>query len=259
MVTTQQAKVIDRFRLFLADRFTAPKNSLQIEKDAKELLDHPLFKDYIFSNSSMAIVDHSISGYRYFSESVKDILGVPASVFMEKGLSFAFSMVHPEDAQVIVPALEKAASITQLLPPEHRMHVRFNFSLRYNTTLGTKMVFQQSLPLALNEAGLPYLLLGLISDITPYGKEKGTNYRLTLNLPNQPPKVLLSDNSDSPLTEREKDIVLHLADGFDANTIAEKLSISEGTVRTHRKNILEKTGARNSVHLVRMAMANGWV
>ena len=48
-------------------------------------------------------------------------------------------------------------------------------------------------------------------------------------------------------------------DGLDANAIAAKLFISEGTVRTYRKNILEKTGAKNSVHLIRMAVANGWV
>ncbi len=60
-------------------------------------------------------------------------------------------------------------------------------------------------------------------------------------------------------TGREKEIVHLLANGFDSNGIAEKLFISEGTVRTHRKNILQKTEARNSVHLVRMAVANGWV
>ncbi|MFM8741228.1 MAG: hypothetical protein ACKOC0_13640 [Cytophagales bacterium] len=30
-------------------------------------------------------------------------------------------------------------------------------------------------------------------------------------------------------------------------------------MRKHRENILQKTGAQNSVHLVRMAVANGWV
>ena len=259
MITAQQAQLIDRLHTLFAVQYGAPKNTFQFEKDVKELLEHPLFKEYIYSNNSMAIVDHSIAGYRYLSESVKDILGLPAAVFMEKGLAFTATMIHTEDLQVFVPALEEASSITQSLPPEHRMHVRFNYSMRYNTPTGTIVLYQQNLPLAFNDAGLPYLLLALISDITHYGKGQGVNYRLTLNLPDRPVKILLSDNSPSPLTEREKEIVLELADGLDANEIAERLFISEGTVRTHRKNILEKTGAKNSVHMVRMAIANGWV
>ena len=68
-----------------------------------------------------------------------------------------------------------------------------------------------------------------------------------------------SNDKNNPLTERESEVVSHLANGFDTHEISEKLFISEGTVRTHRKNMLEKTDAKNSVHLVRMAVANGWV
>lgn len=108
--------------------------------------------------------------------------------------------------------------------------------------------------------GLPWLVLALVSDITEYSHDDGVNFKLTLNLPDQPIKIIASGNaSSSPFSDREKEIVLHLADGLDTNQIAEKLFISEDTVRTHRKNILQKTGAKNSVHVVRMAVANGWV
>ena len=100
------------------------------------------------------------------------------------------------------------------------------------------------------------------SDITEFKTQQGIHYKVSLNIPGQSIKILLSGNSyqiSSSLTVREKEIVSHLSEGLDANAIAEKLFISEGTVRTHRKNILLKTGAKNSVHLVRMAVANGWV
>ena len=81
-------------------------------------------------------------------------------------------------------------------------------------------------------------------------------------MPDQPTKILATGNSGESvdfLTDREREIVHQLADGHDSQTIADKLFISHDTVRTHRRNILEKTGAKNTVHLVRLAVANGWI
>jgi DNA-binding NarL/FixJ family response regulator len=39
--------------------------------------------------------------------------------------------------------------------------------------------------------------------------------------------------------------------------IAERLKISFGTVETHRRNIMQKLGARNVVGMVRVAIENG--
>lgn len=41
--------------------------------------------------------------------------------------------------------------------------------------------------------------------------------------------------------------------------IADKLFLSMRTVEGHRKNLLEKTGARNVAGLVLQAMRNGWI
>lgn len=148
------------------------------------------------------------------------------------------------------------------LPIESRVNFHLNYSFRLQTPLGRVRIYQQTIPLGLNENGYPYLFLALQSDVTEFNVDQGITYKAILNEPGKPARVMLTgeeENTENPLTEREKEIVQQLADGLDANAIADKLFISEGTVRTHRKNILEKTGAKNSVHLVRMAVANGWV
>ncbi|MBS1681753.1 MAG: response regulator transcription factor [Bacteroidetes bacterium] len=103
----------------------------------------------------------------------------------------------------------------------------------------------------------PTLVLAICSDITEFKSTEGIYYKVTLNKPGEPVKSSL--DFDSLLSDREKEIVQHMSEGNDAFEIAERLFISENTVRTHRKNILAKTGAKNSVHLVRMAVANGWI
>ena len=51
--------------------------------------------------------------------------------------------------------------------------------------------------------------------------------------------------SDLPLTAREQDVFYLLADGASNREIAETLTISENTVKTHVRNILEKLELRN--------------
>ncbi len=54
---------------------------------------------------------------------------------------------------------------------------------------------------------------------------------------------------DSGLTEREKEICALVADGFSNRQIAEKLYISEGTVKNYISVIYDKTGIHDRVQL----------
>jgi DNA-binding NarL/FixJ family response regulator len=58
------------------------------------------------------------------------------------------------------------------------------------------------------------------------------------------------------LSEREIGIIKLLAEGLTSLQIAEKLFIAEHTVKTHRKNILRKTGAHSTAELVQFALNN---
>lgn len=59
-----------------------------------------------------------------------------------------------------------------------------------------------------------------------------------------------------PLTRREKDVLNLILKEFTNYEIAEKLFISVRTVDAHRRNLLEKTGARNTAGLVKFAIEN---
>lgn len=59
------------------------------------------------------------------------------------------------------------------------------------------------------------------------------------------------------LTSREKEILSNVADGLTNKEIAEKLNISEHTVKNHLKNILQKLQLQNRVQLTRYALEQG--
>ena len=61
------------------------------------------------------------------------------------------------------------------------------------------------------------------------------------------------------LTPREIDIVKMVASGIGNREIAEKLFISEGTVKTHLHSVYEKLGLKGRVQLANYAQEKGLV
>ncbi len=61
------------------------------------------------------------------------------------------------------------------------------------------------------------------------------------------------------LTRREREVVSLVALGLTSPEIAEKLCISETTVRSHVRNSMTKLGARTRAHLVAIALADGHI
>ena len=68
--------------------------------------------------------------------------------------------------------------------------------------------------------------------------------------PEDTPAVSIGCTDSRRLTTREKDILRELAKGSKYEEIAEDLSISVNTVKYHVKNLLLKTGYKNTLQLV---------
>lgn len=64
---------------------------------------------------------------------------------------------------------------------------------------------------------------------------------------------------DSPLTERESDVLAAARTGGSIADLARMLHLSEGTVRNHLSSAIGKTGARNRADAARIAEENGWL
>jgi DNA-binding NarL/FixJ family response regulator len=75
-----------------------------------------------------------------------------------------------------------------------------------------------------------------------------------------PPEIaahLAEHFSDATLSERETEVLRHVAGGNRNREIAERLFISEETVKVHIKHIMEKLGASDRTQAVAIAVRRG--
>ncbi len=63
----------------------------------------------------------------------------------------------------------------------------------------------------------------------------------------------------SPLTDREREVLAIASDGATVRAIAERLFLSEGTVRNHLSSAIGKVGAVNRVEAAQVARSKGWL
>lgn len=64
---------------------------------------------------------------------------------------------------------------------------------------------------------------------------------------------------ESPLSDRETEVLRAAASGASIREIAATVHLSEGTVRNHLSAIIGKCGARNRAEAAKIAETNGWL
>ncbi len=72
-------------------------------------------------------------------------------------------------------------------------------------------------------------------------------------------KIKKPNDNKIPLTKREKEVLVLIANGNSTPQIADKLFIAPSTVETHRRNLIDKLGVANSKELIKYAFENGYI
>jgi DNA-binding CsgD family transcriptional regulator len=194
-------------------------------------------------------------------ESVKTVLGLEPAEF---GLPYVMENIHPEDAphflrfeQTLIPFLGK-------LPPEKLVKYKVRYDYRLKDVDGNyKRILHQLLTLQRDEEGAVIRTFGVFTDITHLKTDTSMQLDL-IGLDGEPSFYNIQEdcsysNFDSPLSDREKQVLTCMGDGMTSKEIAQTLAISPHTANNHRKNILEKTDSENSAQAIIKAINGGWI
>lgn len=239
----------------------SPKSDLlALRKIAKE--------DRVLGNlnlpSGIALVDYSNCQYAYISDHCQNIHGYSKDQYLQGGLNFHTGLWLPDDwtvfeEQVFRDIWEYWAQI----PAEDFPKYRFTFNNHYYRSDGSLSQFLQHSTYLEPQDGIPVLNLAIFSDIGDFKTDN--NLVLTISrLVNGKGYVKVFSKSYTPqkksvLSARESEIIRLSLDGLSSKMIANKLFISEQTVKNHKRNMMEKTSAKNIVELINLSLRNNWL
>jgi DNA-binding CsgD family transcriptional regulator len=241
------------------------QNFETILSDYYDLLkENPALNVILNASSSLTVImDMRTSAYVYVSNNSLNILGYPAEEIKEKGLKFALSQIHPEDISIYLNVTKNIWEFLLSIPSSQRKQYKTSVDFRIRNKSGAYIrVIQQNTALKTDTLGNITLLLMMITDISHLKK---SNEMTAAIISTENDGYLVWNASDTLLksqvafSKREREIIRLLAEGFSTRQIAEKLSLSEYTVNTHRRNMLEKTKLQNARALVKFAMSHGMI
>lgn len=217
----------------------------------------------VFSNQAVRILDTSSMKYLYISDSNLDLTGYSPKEIREGGLRVAYKITHLMDTVRLIKAIFRVKAVLKRLTIEEKMRARFSYDARFTCKDGTrKKVLQHCHILKLNQANDPLILMFASTDISAYKSDTRMNYSLSLYEPHKGFTNLLKDSFTEeacPFSARELEVLNQTASGLSNKEIADKLMLSLETVKTHRRNMLQKVSAKNTVEMVRLSIANNWI
>jgi DNA-binding NarL/FixJ family response regulator len=128
-------------------------------------------------------------------------------------------------------------------------------------------VFEEMWFPEVSENSEPIMTMCFVHDLSDYSTAKETNIRkcaIQKETGSTQEKIFskiytVQEEKNSPLTDRELQILGLLSDGLTNEQVAERLYISENTIKTHRKNILLNIGVHKMSEAVKISVKNGWL
>ncbi len=239
-----------------------PSFRISREPILAKALEHPMIQNLRVPNRFFMIISDAANLRNIHVEGDSKLMtGYSPSEICENP-RFLFELTHEKHLPFIMSAIQHAMKYAKSLDIEERENVSMTYFYEARKKNGQFLVIDHdSFPVVMDENGIPYIFCNVLSDLTNLGVSKLPQAKLVNHTTKE--VFTLSGDGLSPrqsqpaFTPREIEILDLLVQGYNSRRIAEQLYISSETVRTHRKNILNKAEVHNTPELVAFALLNG--
>jgi PAS domain S-box-containing protein len=241
---------------------------------AAEIIHAAQSGSYDFLQSVVVYIADATTGkYQYVSPSVQPILGYSQDMFQQGGIEFMISRTHPDDYVHTVSAYARNVARQSGTDPGAAVFI-MDYRLQHAAGHWVWLEVNNYI-LSYTAEGYINQVLAVVSEISekksiesalsnhPLRKVFPMQY-LPDNAPATPqstelPVVLLRQEAFRDISNREKDVLKRIAQGYTAQQIAYELNISVHTAVAHRKNLITKFGVKNTAELVKEAFQVFWL
>ncbi|MFD2726444.1 LuxR C-terminal-related transcriptional regulator [Hyunsoonleella rubra] len=198
----------------------------------------------------------------YVSEGTQTVLGIPPSQFT---LEKIFTLFHPEDLADL-HRKERASVNFKMRKIDAKDITKYKsvYLFRFMAADGTyKTILHQSKAINVSKDGKVQQVIGVHTDVTHL--DLPIDHKVSFigdRLPNYhyneaKDSFDLIEENKIPFTNRELGILKAIVKGNSTNSIASQLNISTNTIYTHKKNILKKSGCKNTSEVIAKCLREG--
>jgi DNA-binding CsgD family transcriptional regulator len=224
----------------------------------KQKLDRVFGMLPLFPDQFLYVVNYT-TGRVVHAQGFERVLGYPdASV----DLPLIYNTWHPDDAPLLAAITERtSAQLTTMQPPMQPFEGTLTLDYRIRKANGDYIKVQRQTTVfdvdeRTNRTTGTFSLCRDISNLK-------TSHRVGWQWEGRGAGDIsfpeLSGQLDYRPTARETEVLRRLALGKASKEIAAELSISEHTVSTHRRNLLQRTGLKNTAELIWRAVEENWI
>lgn len=235
------------------------KKNITITAEAQAMIDDFSRNE----NSVKAIIDQEDFVVHYVSDNLKDIFGYSKETWMKYNMLLFFKSLTVRHLTFPIKATMWNYKNTAHLPIEDKQNQKLIFcgikAKDSNRRVRTLLI--RYLPLSFNEIGVVKTAIVSLEDVSHLIKSDFYWVRTVCGKQNDIITHYFSDDKkytgDDIISDREKDVLRLIAKGMESKEIGNELFISPNTVDNHRKNMIARTGARDTTALLQLCISCG--
>lgn len=232
--------------------------------DSGKSLPQPDFFNFFFPSSSAIffILDYRTGKFHYITKNFPKEFRNSYDALKEGGIEYFTFLQHPEDRKIFNREIfmNRIKFMKSIPEGDHPSYCYSNNFRMIDSNKKCHHFLRQHVNAKTDAHGMPLIASGVCFNITNYKSDTkmvDTIYRF--NETNGLDEVYSHNyfpSDDGGLSRREIEILKYVLEGFTSEKIANKLFLSHHTVKTHRKNMLQKTNSKNIGELLRYAIEN---
>ena len=193
----------------------------------------------------------------FVSDNIPELYGLDSHRLFIDGHQPVIEVVHPDDIYYGLLVRKKIYSILSSFSNEEKMDYKAIHEMRVRNLRGEYIrIIEQEQVIESDKSGNIWLMLSVIDVDASHESEIVKSHLYNFKTGEQI-FIDLSDTLNEPLTNRELEVLRLMKQGSLSKEIANTLKVSINTVNTHRRNILRKLKANNSIEAVNFAQRLG--